>query len=1219
MKIIFRNKELEIEKIGPKLDGKNYDSNNGKYIVINDGKAPFTKGQGVFIKKPNKKSELFTEWFAGQFFKACIKKGLIEDVYKNSFICAELIQFDDGSYGLMQPTVQFTELFKIIGTNQLFDDKRSPLMELLIGRKKYKTIIEGNTPYFGLTVPVMWQLLVGNNSIHSGNIGCRTVYDSDRNPFRQFVLFDYGAMGRLIGKPISDIFCPPEYYEDIIKQIIKNYPDKFRDIPNFFPTVKKRADDLESTMSAKNISFDTLVDEILRATPRNLLTPEETTELLKELGLEALNITNGDYFVLKDALAKGFAKRLELLRDLKETAEHTKGPLYQSTKFDGSQQTHLFEKKERIEDDANHIIFTVDELDRIERFLDDINFKEIEQATNLDELSDALESWQQNLADFDYLNAHKLADLYEDSGEQAKVLEKKLTNNMEILEEIIGRKNSEFTENLRQEIDNINTERLNNSSNISLPELNEIKLQLEEQCERVSSKIYSKINSEFFSNLQPLFEQRKRDIEKRLNALYELLGVRQALFSEKGDKELPQSEVQSLTKELQDTVCSLESKVSDLQMALDSTERQLENEQAAVFRLEGDLKGAEDKLAKERKGQIQINNALSELDATIADLKEQLSVAKKSGLETIASLEKALREEQLKYTEQTKALKKQLETSAHRIETLEHMISTQGEALKAKDQTLSTLNDTLSDLEGENARLVKALAETETESLSEKEIVALQEQVLESQSQLEILQRSAGETAKNLVLMTSRTDELAIDVQCLSAENEGLKETVRSLESKASDLQKALESTADQLNKEQEAVLRLAGDLKAAEVSIAEERTLKTQLQTQIEDALREYKAVVDSLSADLIKAQEKGADKVASLEEVLLAEWSRYSEKTGILEAKLETSARCLETLEQTVATQGEVFKTKDQEFSTLKDTLSDLKDENTRLVRTLEGAKGLGDLEIAELKERLKTEQSRCENLQTSADVIVEQLASMKKEAGNLTTAVDRLSAENKILDNWTKSGQDALAVQKKEYELKLQAQADLADEYEKIVTSDVELQCQSIIRNKLFPLTKKYLINIATEVQRSVNAKLDIDAKNVSGFIAQINELKIWPSDGASKKLKKKFDAVSSLYATLQDKILIRPSEKISKFYHQLNDANEVIKIHRDPAWARYTTNAIAILGIILTGIIPGLAVLGIIALSGRSYKFWESSGQTFFTKATEAIEGAISPSTAPTVVK
>jgi hypothetical protein len=180
----------------------------------------------------------------------------------------------------------------------------------------------------------------------------------------------------------------------------------------------------------------------------------------------------------------------------------------------------------------------------------------------------------------------------------------------------------------------------------------------------------------------------------------------------------------------------------------------------------------------------------------------------------------------------------------------------------------------------------------------------------------------------------------------------------------------------------------------------------------------------------------------------------------------------------------------------------------------------------------------------------------------------------------------------------------------------------------------------VHLAVEIQESVDVPLHINANNVSGFIAQVNSIKMWPTDQDSKNLKDKFDAVSSLYATLtlqskkevdelkaeaerkeavytehlkqelanaaQDRTVIRPSEKVTNFCHQLNGAHEVIKMHRDPAWMRYTTNAVTVLGIILTGILPGLAVLGIMALIGKSPKFWESAGQTFFTNTVGEIE-------------
>jgi len=313
-------------------------------------------------------------------------------------------------------------------------------------------------------------------------------------------------------------------------------------------------------------------------------------------------------------------------------------------------------------------------------------------------------------------------------------------------------------------------------------------------------------------------------------------------------------------------------------------------------------------------------------------------------------------------------------------------------------------------------------------------------------------------------------------------------------------------------------------------------------------------------------------------------------------------------------------LFRSKQVAARVLEEETKRLTLEKEALERELTAKLQLATKEHGTEKEQLTQEilklQQQLEELGAEREKVIRQLQeSVQSKAQEYELAVKELKDEkDSLADENARLNQENIFHQDENEQLR-QEKATL----EEILSSDIELQCQSIIREKLIPLTKNYLVHLAREVQKSIDDTLNISANNVSDFIAEVNRIRTWPSDEASKNLKQKFDAVSGLYATLQDKKVIRPSEKMTKFYEQLNDADEVIKMHRDPAWKRYTANAVAVLGIILTGILPGLAVLGIIALSGRSPKFWESAGQTFFTSTVKEVESNIPPSTAPKAVR
>ena len=69
-------------------------------------------------------------------------------------------------------------------------------------------------------------------------------------------------------------------------------------------------------------------------------------------------------------------------------------------------------------------------------------------------------------------------------------------------------------------------------------------------------------------------------------------------------------------------------------------------------------------------------------------------------------------------------------------------------------------------------------------------------------------------------------------------------------------------------------------------------------------------------------------------------------------------------------------------------------------------------------------------------------------------------------------------------------------------------------------------------------------------------------------------------------------ISPETRLRDYYAKLIDATQCITLHRDPVWKRYAANAMRIIAIILTGIIPGL-----ILLSQSRFAFWQPKGAAF----------------------
>ena len=112
---------------------------------------------------------------------------------------------------------------------------------------------------------------------------------------------------------------------------------------------------------------------------------------------------------------------------------------------------------------------------------------------------------------------------------------------------------------------------------------------------------------------------------------------------------------------------------------------------------------------------------------------------------------------------------------------------------------------------------------------------------------------------------------------------------------------------------------------------------------------------------------------------------------------------------------------------------------------------------------------------------------------------------------------------------------------------------------------------------------------------------NYLKHLHTKTHQKNIDAKNDCVTHLLALLLDSSKTYKARS-EEFYRYLG-ANDQITDHRDPVWKRYLLNTVKLLCIILTGILPGLAVWAIYSASTESSSpwFWQSHGLRFFNAA------------------
>ena len=328
---VYKSKTLILT--APKTGGKNQSPVDGFYKD--------SDGAEYFIKKPADQKELFTELFAGLLLQEFMSRNLINKHYHPSLICADVIQFEDGSYGLIQPKVAFTELYKKIDTAFRDGSDRAPWWEMIAGPRYYPTLTkQGN--YFGLSTAMMFSLLLGDYSVHSGNVVCLSIGDSAT----QFARIDWGAAFRYFAhkENNTDILKPHEYDGRFnLKAFTKGYVKNYKNMPGLFPSVAKKASELLEKIEVNTI-FE-IVFSALKKIPHDMLDQGVRAQIADYMCLDSFKNASCGHLDDDAVFARDFADiltaRLSKITTIKEMAVENKSALYQSVVDDTTFNTPL--------------------------------------------------------------------------------------------------------------------------------------------------------------------------------------------------------------------------------------------------------------------------------------------------------------------------------------------------------------------------------------------------------------------------------------------------------------------------------------------------------------------------------------------------------------------------------------------------------------------------------------------------------------------------------------------------------------------------------------------------------------------------------------------------------------------------------------------------------------------------------------------------------------
>ena len=355
------------------------------------------------------------------------------------------------------------------------------------------------------------------------------------------------------------------------------------------------------------------------------------------------------------------------------------------------------------------------------------------------------------------------------------------------------------------------------------------------------------------------------------------------------------------------------------------------------------------------------------------------------------------------------------------------------------------------------------------------------------------------------------------------------------------------------------------GELTRAKERLVKDKADLTEEKTQLKSKISELAREQELLRQQLARATERFESEKFNL--------TVQKEQLGQqLELRIDGLTQAKDGLEKDKVALTEAKAQLESIISNLTRAKEELEKDKVVLIEATAQLKLQLELQISQLTE----EKAK---LVSDNGLLGEQIAELELDTDvrvrNLQDEVDRLKQENN-------------------------AQSD-------ILNSEAELQCQLLVKMKLIPLTVNYLKYLAATIKKSSVPGLVI-SEDITALITAVKQINNWPENNtSSEQLKQKFEKVAELYEGLTTKNNLKPSENVTKFYETLNKADKDIGIHRDSKWKRYTANTIAVLGIILTGVLPGLAVLAIVsAVRGKSAKFWQSEGQGFFDKSKNEVE-------------
>lgn len=164
----------------------------------------------------------------------------------------------------------------------------------------------------------------------------------------------------------------------------------------------------------------------------------------------------------------------------------------------------------------------------------------------------------------------------------------------------------------------------------------------------------------------------------------------------------------------------------------------------------------------------------------------------------------------------------------------------------------------------------------------------------------------------------------------------------------------------------------------------------------------------------------------------------------------------------------------------------------------------------------------------------------------------------------------------------------------EYRTALNDPKEAEYLLLIHNKLIPLTQEYLAYLKSQLPENHELEFKEELKK------------------EYEKIEDKIQKVTALYDVLaNEKQMPHPKVRIREFYIRLDLVAEKLSTHRDKEFDRFCQNVLIAIGVLLSGIVPGLIALKIYSSVGysgtKSLLFWRSAGHNVVSNLNQYKKG------------